>query len=346
MQKEPLRILVIRTDRIGDILLSTPVIKNLRLAYPDAYIAMMCRSYTLDIVKYNPYLNEVIAYDQDNLHKGWFSSMKFALMLGKKKFDLALILHPTNRAHILAFFAGIPRRVGFDRKLPFLLTQKIKDTKFEGEKHEMEYALDVLRAIGIEPKDKTPFMQISKADDDWAIEFLKKNNVRDEELLVAINPGASCPSRRWPVERFAEVADAIIKEYNAKVLVISGPEEVGLGEKVIRLMHYPAIDASGKTTVAQLAALLKHCKLIICTDTGPMHIAATFGASVIVMFGRNQRGLSPLRWGPLAKNSTILHKEVGCIECLAHNCTRGFKCLKAITVEDVLSAVEEILKGP
>ncbi|MDD5045000.1 MAG: glycosyltransferase family 9 protein, partial [Candidatus Omnitrophica bacterium] len=148
------RILIVRTDRIGDVLLSTPVIRAMRDAYPAAYIAMLVSPYAKETVEGNPYLDEVLVYDKDARHKSWLASRNFARALKRKQFDLALILHPTNRMHLVTFFAGIPRRIGYDRKMSFLLTDKIKHTKHLGEKHEMEYALDMVRYLGIEPKEK------------------------------------------------------------------------------------------------------------------------------------------------------------------------------------------------
>ena len=107
-------------------------------------------------------------------------------------------------------------------------------------------------------------------------------------------------------------------------------------------MRYPAINLAGKTSVSQLASLLKKCQLFISNDSGPVHIASSLVVPVISIFGRNQKGLSPKRWGPVGKNDRVVHKEVGCLECLAHNCKRDFACLKAISVEDVLNTVDLI----
>ena len=121
----PKKILLIRTDRLGDVILSTPVIHNLRIAYPDSHIAFMCRPYTREVLLGNPDLDEVIVYDKYNKQRSLRSSIEFAFYLRKKKFDLAIILHPTNRMHMVTFFAGIPLRLGWDRKMSFLLSKKI-----------------------------------------------------------------------------------------------------------------------------------------------------------------------------------------------------------------------------
>ncbi len=338
------RILIVRTDRIGDVLLSTPVIKALRDNYPYAYIAMMVSPYGKNIVEDNPYLDEVIVYDKDGKHKSWGRSLKFALNLKKKRFDLAVILHPTNRVHLVAFFAGIRRRVGYGRKLGFLLTDRIKHIKQLGEKHESEYALDLVRYLGIEPKEKTLFLPINPESEAWVEELFKHEEIKKTDRLLAIHPGASCPSKIWPNERFADVADRLIARYGFKALVIAGPKDLALAESVIRHMHKPAVNLSGKTSVSQLASILKRCNLFISNDSGPVHIACAVGTPVISIFGRKQKGLSPARWGPTGKKDRVLHKESGCIECFAHNCTKEFACLKAITVDDVINAADEILK--
>jgi heptosyltransferase-2 len=338
------RILIVRTDKIGDVLLSTPVIKALRDNYPDAYIAMMVSSYARDIVAGNPYLNEVIIYDKDSTHKGWLDSIEFANNLRGKRFDLALILHPTNRVHLLTFFAGIPRRIGYDRKLGFLLTDWIKHTKQLGEKHELEYNLDLIRYLDIEPKDKSLFMPIRLDSEKWVKELLRENAIGEDDRLSVIHPGASCPSKIWPNERFAEIADALVERYGFKILVVAGLRDIAIAQAVIGHMHHPAINLGGRTSVSELASLLKKCSLFISNDSGPVHIASAVGTPVISIFGRNQKGLSPLRWGPLGLRDRVLHKEVGCIQCLAHNCKKEFACLKAVTAEEVLKVVDEILK--
>ncbi len=344
-KKDFKRILIVRTDRIGDVLLSTPVIKAFRDNYPHAYIAMMASPYGKNVVEDNPYLDEVIVYDKDGKHKSWARSLKFARNLKKKRFDVAIILHPTNRVHLVTFFAGIPRRVGYDRKLSFLLTDRIKHTKQLGQKHELEYALDLARYLGIEPKDNNIFLSVKPAAEARVEELLKEEGIGKNDKLLAIHPAASCPSKVWPNERFAEVADRLIAKYGFKAVVVSGPRDLTLARNVIRHMRSPAVNLAGKTSVGELAALLKRCSLFISNDSGPVHIAAAVGAPVVSIFGRSQKGLSPLRWGPVGKKSMVLHKNVGCIECLAHNCVKGFACLKAITVDNVIEAADILLKG-
>jgi lipopolysaccharide heptosyltransferase II len=338
------RILIVRTDRIGDVLLSTPVIKALRQNYPDAYIAMMVSPYAKDIVEANPYLDQAIIYDKDAKHKSWSRSIKFSQRLKKKKFDLAVILHPTNRVHLVTFFAAIPRRIGYNKKLGFLLSDRIKHTKHLGHKHELEYNLDLIRYLGIEPQDLNLFMPIRAESEKWVDDLFKQEGIKEKDLLLTIHPGASCPSKIWPNERFAEVADKLIEKYGFKALIVAGPKDITLAKSLIKHMHRAAVDLSGRTSVSQLASLLKRSRLFVSNDSGPVHIASSVGVPVISIFGRNQKGLSPDRWGPVGRKDKILHKEVGCIECFAHNCIKEFACLKAITTDDVIKAATAIME--
>ena len=160
------RILITRTDRIGDVILSLPAIKAVRKAFPDDYIAIIVQPRIDDLLKGNPYVDEVIVYDKSKKHKGVLKNLGFIKWLRSKKFDIVLNLHSTKRMNLLCFLAGIPKRVGYARgKADFLLTDKIEYTKKLGEKHEAEYSLDILRYLGINPEFSNPFIYVQHEDE-------------------------------------------------------------------------------------------------------------------------------------------------------------------------------------
>lgn len=339
------KILVIRTDRIGDVLLSTPVLFNLRKAFPQAHLAIMVTPYARDIVYGNPNINEVIIYDKRGLHKGWFATIEFAIAVAKKRFDLALVLHPTNRAHIVSFLAGIKHRIGYDKKFSFLLTYKLPDNKFKGKKHERDYALDLLIHLGLDVEKVMPFMPI-RQDSEVQVERLFKVEGIDvsRDKLVAIHPGASCPSKRWPIDYFAKTARTLIKEKTVKIAIIGASENAQTARRLAGLIDSSSvIDFTGRTSVSQLASVLKRSNLFISNDSGPVHIASSLNTPVIAIFGRNQRGLSPKRWGPLGQRDRIVYKDVGCQLCLAHNCNKDFLCLKSIKPEEICELARSFL---
>ncbi len=338
------RILIIRLDRLGDVILSTPVIKSVRDAYPASRISVMVRPYCEDVVKGNPYLDEVIVYDKGGREKDFSGNLSFISGLRGRNFDLALILHPTARSHIITFLSGIPERVGYDKKLGWLLTKKIPHTKQFGLKHEIDYTLDILRYIGIESPEKELYMPVQDSSEEKIDGIFSRNGLSGNDTVIALNPAASCASKRWPEKKFAELGDRLVNEYKARIIIISGAEDKALADSVSGLMKSPSLDLSGMTTIGDLASVLKRTALFISNDSGPVHMACALGRPVIAIFGRSDRGLSPRRWGPVGKSDVVLHKDVECHECLAHNCKIGFKCLEAITVDDALAAASRILR--
>jgi len=340
------RILVVRTDRMGDLVLSTPVFRELRMHYPGAYLAALVRPYTRAVVEANPYIDEVIAYDKKECDRNICRFFRFIRGLRQKRFDCALVLHPTNRDHVIAFLSGIPRRIGYNRKMGFLLTDRIIHDKQFGKKHESDYALDMVRTLGIEPREKEFFVPCDRRAEKWADDLFRAAGIRQSDRVIVINPGASCPSKIWPPERYAAVADALAGQ-GRKIVVLAGPDSLDkkTAQSVIKHMNASAVDCIDKAPIPETASIFRRSSLVISADTGPMHIAAAIGVPVIAIFGRNQPGISPRRWGPVNKNSVVLHKDAGCAVCLAHDCTRGFACLSAITVAEVLAAADKILEN-
>ena len=338
------RILIVRTDRIGDVVLSTPTLTAVRKAFPKAYIAMMVSSETKEIVMFNPYLNEVIIYDKKVRQRGIFKTLQFAGRLRDKRFDIAFILHSTNRVNLVTFLAGIPKRVGYKRgKMDFLLTDTLDYKKRLGDKHEAEYSLDVLRHIGIKAEMSSLVMPVDKKSENKIEKLFRENGLKHGEKILVLHPGASDASKMWPHENFAKTADVLIEKFGLKTVLISGPEHVSLGEKVRKLTKHEPVFLCGKTSIGDLAALFKKTSLFISNDSGPVHIACAVGVPVVSIFSRNEKGLSPQRWGPLGKNVAVLHKDVGCTECLAHNCKKAFLCLRSVTVEEVVEKASELL---
>ena len=339
------RILITRTDRIGDVVLSLPAIKAARKAFPDSYIAVMVQPRMADILKGNPDINEVIIYDKNKKHKGLLKGFRFIKWLKAKRFATALILHSTKRINLVCCLAGIPRRIGYARgKADFLLTDKLEYTKRFGEKHEAEYSLDILRYLGINPEFSIPSIYIQKEDEKRAREILNGLGVAAGEKFVILHPGASCKSKMWPLENFAKLGDMLVENLQLKAMINLAPDQAGLGDKVKDMMRNKPVFFCGPTTLGELAALFKKASMVISNDSGPVHIAAGAGTPVISIFGRNQKGLSPVRWRPLGDKAVAIHKDVGCIECLAHDCEKGFLCLKEITAEEVFKEAEKLLK--
>lgn len=320
------------------------MIKAVRDAYPQSHIAVMVRPYAHEIIKGNPYLDEVITYDKSKRGIGVWSDLKFIIKLRKKRFDLALILHPKNRTHIIAFLSGIRERIGYNKKLGMLLTKKIPHLKQYGLKHEIDYTLDILDHAGIPCKDKSLYVAINDSSEKKISRIFSENGISKDDTVVTVHPGSSCPSKRWGMSHFARVADELARSHKARIVIIAGLHDKKFGDGVAVLMREKNLNLSCKTTVSDIVSILKRSRLFISNDSGPVHISCAVGTPVISIFGRNNRGLSPRRWRPVGSRDVALHKDIGCVVCRSHNCKLIFKCLEAISEEEVLAAARLILR--
>ncbi|MBI2166825.1 MAG: glycosyltransferase family 9 protein [Candidatus Omnitrophica bacterium] len=232
--RDPSRILITRTDRMGDLLLSTPVFEALRLRFPKAHLACLTFLENRELVEGNPFLDEVILYDKRGGEKGGFGNFRFARRLAEKRFDTVVHLHPTNRMHWVSWLAGIPVRIGYRKKNAWALTHTIEDRKGEGLKHESEYNFDLLKFLNVKPPEKLRTYFPLKERDRVSLEFLLRNLSPSPFALSprggegggegsrsygVLNPSASCPSKVWPAERFARLADRLQEKFGFPVVL-------------------------------------------------------------------------------------------------------------------------------
>ncbi len=337
------RILVTRTDRLGDLVLSTPVFEALRKHFPDTHLACLTFVENREVVEGNPFLNEVILYDKKGSEKGWWGNFRFARKLARGRFDAVIHLHPTNRMHLVSWLARIPMRIGYRKKCGWALTQSIEDQKKEGLKHESEYNFDLLKLLNVPSNGRpNPYFPLKEKDQRSLHLLLRNLGLGADRSYAVLNPSASCPSKIWPLDRFAALSDVLQKKYGLATVLIGSGGDRKFAAKVKSLAELSVKDLSGKISIGMLGWLLKEAKLLISNDSGPVHVAQAVGTPVVSIFGRNQAGLSPRRWGPLGEGGRVIHKEVACPVCLAHNCQINFLCLDAVSVEEVLSAAEEV----
>lgn len=338
-----LKVLVIRLDRIGDAILSLPAISAIRDRFPDAWISMMVRPPLRDLLDGHPLIDEVIPYEYQTggSHRFPQGYRRFLKEIVSRHFDAAFILHPGIRSELIPYLAGIPYRVGFDSGRSFLLTHKAKDHRKDGNKHESEYALDVVRAFASgNLRAQKPALSVDAQTAERVSEKIK--NAFGGELpkkLIAFHAGASCPSKRWPSERFAELGLRVARETGAGIIFLGGKEEKDLSEDLARQIGSRAVSLAGVLSLKESAAAAAQCGVLVSNDSGPVHMAAAAGARTVVIFGRNKAGLSPARWKPLGEGHRWIQKDVGCQVCLAHRCPIEFECLKAVSVDEVFALI-------
>ncbi|MBN3038761.1 MAG: glycosyltransferase family 9 protein [Candidatus Omnitrophica bacterium] len=336
------KILVLRPDRIGDVILATPVLEALRNHFPHAHIALLVSDQNRDLVAANPFVNEIITIG----HKGiWgiFRNNKLLKKLKKERFDLALVLYPVLWCNLLVFLSSIPYRLGHDfHGNGFLLTTRVPYTCEKESRHEVDVNLQVLEAIGIKPKRKRLHVSVSQEAEKHIASFLYENNISPQDLVVVIHPGAYEQHIRWMSDGFAKVAWRLIDEHDAKVVILGGPGEEGLVDKVCGLAGEKTIPATG-LMLSETISLIKRAGLFLGNSTGPMHIAAALEVPVVAIFGNIHPLDSFKKWGPYGGKHIIVHKDVGCRQCQPSDCSH-FRCMKAITADEVFAACQAQIK--
>jgi len=305
-------ILIVRTDRIGDVVLTTPAIKAIRQFYPSSHVTVLVAPATYELVNGNPYVDEILVDDRQGRHKGLFGFLRLVREISSKKFDLAVVYHTKRRYNLACYAAGIPFRLGYkNNKFGSLLTYPLKDTRAQGVKHEAEYCMDVLKEIGIENDDLDIFVPTQKEAEDWVLHWMQENNLKPNEFIV-VHPGASDAAKCWPIANFASLMDRLAERNALKIVLIGSPQTVSIAQEILRQTRQASrfLDLTGKTSLAQTASLLRRSRLLISNDSGPVHVAAGVGTSVISLFLRNQAGINAERWKPLGPKSFILDNKL------------------------------------
>lgn len=297
-----MRILVSRIDRIGDVVLSTPIPREIKKAYPDSFVSVLVKKYTRDIYLNNPFIDEIILYDGEN-DSNPKSFWQLITEIKKYKFTHAFMLLPNERLNWILFFSGIPTRIGVGHKFyMFLSFSKYVDRKkYIPLRHEADYCLDMVRKIGIEPMSLEPEIFLSN-EEIIERDLIKRKLAPNGELLIGINTTSGKSSPNLTIEEYTKLIFRLSEESNIRVIVTDNnpPDEI----KNIKGVAYPNIDLSLRESIINFSAL----DLLISSSTGPMHICAALKVPTISMFCPLP-ACSPKLWGPLGNKSEIILPE-------------------------------------
>ncbi len=300
--KKQLRVLVSRIDRIGDVVLSTPIPREIKKNFPDSFVSVLVKKYTRDMYIHNPHVDEIIMYESEDDSKPK-TFWQLVREIRKLKFTHAFMLLPNERLNWILFFSGITHRIGVGHKLYQFLSfsQFVDRKKYIPLRHEADYCLDMIRKIGIEPKSMRPEIFLSE-DETLKKDEIKKNLAPNGELLIGINTTSGKSSPNLTVEEYRKLIVRLTKESNIRVIVTDNnpPDEI----KSIEGVAYPNIDLSLRESIINFSTL----DVLISASTGPMHICAALKVQTISMFCPLP-ACSPMLWGPLGNKSEIILPE-------------------------------------
>jgi len=359
----PKRILVVKLSDIGDVLTATPALRALRESFPAARLDALIPPNSAPVLAESPLVDDVIVFDKFQYDRpidafrpsSLAAVVRFTRDLRRQCYDCLVILHHlttrwgTLKYALLAVTSGAKVRVGLDNGRGWFLTHRVPDKGF-GAKHEVEYWLDAVGTIGAGTEDTSLEMAIGAEDEAFVNDQIPMTKSQTPRPVVAIHPGSGGYSlaRRWPPKGFAQVADALVERYRARIVLVGTPAD-GVSQ-VASLMRSEAVNLEGSTNLKQLAAILKRCDLFIGADSGVMHLAAAVGTPLVAIFGpSNHRA-----WGPWPRDGRhiILRADLPCSPCSYVGYKVGQRegceamtCMKAIAPEMVLAVAERLLQG-
>jgi heptosyltransferase-2 len=365
----PRRILVRGTNWLGDAVMTTPALLRLREKFSDAHIALLTHAKLAALWQQHPAINETISFSAGE------SVFSIAKKVRAGKFDLALVLPNSPRAALEIFLAGIPQRIGYARPWRnFLLTQvvpprvgavkmhkrtageiqsliadeqsgKRKAESGNSTAHQIHEYLHLTAALGANPEPLAPQLAVTPGEIAAA-----KNKFALEKIngpVFGLNPGAEYgPAKRWPLEKFITAAKEIQQRTHCFWVVLGGKGDAELATRIAGEIQQPAsrsqhLNLAGQTSLRELMALLKICRVVLTNDTGPMHVAAALGTPVVVPFGST----SPELTGPGLPGDArhrLLKSDAPCAPCFLRECPIDFRCMNGLGVERVVAAVLEL----
>lgn len=334
----PKRILVVKLDHIGDVLLATPIFSNLRKAYPNSELHALTGSWSRTILENNPDINRVLEYNSPYFcRSGHPTSLRKAFQLYRQlrqqKYDLLIELRGDWRFVMFALLRVTSKRLN---RASLQIGNKFGVSKFSG-KHEAIRNLDVLKQAGIPTPIQNTTFTVKGEDEKWTSDFLTSQKIQVLNPIVAIHPGSPVPQKRWKTERFAELADWLVENKQVQILFVGVKDEIPIINEIQKKMTMESTNIAGETNISQLASILLRCSIFIGNDSGPMHLAAAVGVQTIGLFGPGD----PERFGPVGEKCFTIRKKLDCLSCSGEVCKFGSdECMSKIQVEHVIQCLE------
>ena len=332
MKNTPEKILIIKPSALGDIIHTLPVLPVLRAHYPGAEIHWLVAKGFHTVLENHPMIDRLWTIDKNkwkkvkNLKDTFKELKELKNNLKSESFDLVIDFQGLFRTGLIASFTASKKRIGFKQAregAPLFYTDKV-DVDWEGI-HAVDRYLKLLEHIGCDiSKVEFPFAPFEEN-----IPLMKEL----PEKYAVIVPSAGKKANRWPADRFGQVASKL----PIKTVVVSSPADAEIADEVVQNSNGQAISVAGRTTIMELAALIKKAEYMITNDTGPMHIAAAFGIPAFAIFGP----ANPIRTGPYGKIHTVISLNLPCAPCYAKKTCSTWECMENITVDMVYETIKE-----
>ncbi len=337
------QLLVRASNWIGDCVMSVAALRELRRLQPETRLTVAGRRWVTDLFEGQSFVDRVFTWDRP----GYWNRFR---AVGSLRGSDSVLLFPNSFSSALSpFLARVPQRLGYQTDgRSFLLTHRAQPRTKQLGLHQAFYYLDLIHQLGLSETDyvaRDDFapdisLEAPGSGVEEANRLLREIGIDRTRPLVILSPGAAFgPAKRWYPDRYAAVADLLVNQEGAQILLVGSAQEQPLAELVLVHMKRKAHDLSGRTTLATLMGLLSECDLLLTNDSGPMHLAAALNRPQVALFGSTDE----IATGPLCRRAVVIHKHVECSPCLLRECPIDLRCFDRITVEEVFEAARGLL---
>lgn len=337
-------ILLIRTDRIGDVILTTPAIKLLHQAYPEARIYFLTREYTAPLLKHHPYLDSTILYKPEDQHRGLRGHLKLSQELKEKNFDLAFLFYPQAGIAFSLFWAGILNRVGTGyRWFSFLLNQRKYEHRKYGERHELEYNLSLIEKYISQiptPADISFEFSPNRKLQELREKTLQQYRIKNEYIIIHPGSGGSAPN--LPTDKYVQIINYLSKNQKSNLVLVGDPAEKELISKISDAAGNNLVKIMGDWNLETYMAVISGTRYFISNSTGPLHIARAFDVPLLAFYCP-AIPCAPERWGPYNRLEHVITPAViPCKTCNIDKCPHG-NCLENIPWSSIKSHLDRFM---
>jgi heptosyltransferase-2 len=342
--REIRRLLVRGTNWIGDAVLTLPALAAIRRGMPEAHISVLAKPWVGEVYRICPHVDAIFPFREPGDHAGVPGKLRLARDLRAARFDAAILLQNAIEAAIVTLLAGIPHRAGYNSDgRGLLLTSSVRRTREIRRVHQSLYYVEMVRALGCPPPAPEAPLLVPPAEyRDLAQKVLRERGRNPEAPVAGIAPGAAYgPAKRWYPERFAAVADRLAEEFGGTVLVFGSAGDRESASAVRAAARTELVDLAGSTSLREALALISRCRVFVSNDSGLMHVAAALGVPTVAVFGST----NPVTTGPMGPRFSILRRPADCSPCYRETCPEDFRCMNAITAEDVWTEARALLEG-
>jgi heptosyltransferase-2 len=331
-----MKILVVRTDRIGDVVLALPLAEVLHNHFPYAKIHFMLSETSSPLAENNPYIEKIVEYNNERI-------TEYIRKLKEERYDIGILVHPTFPLSLILTLARIPQRIGTGyRWYSFLLNRRVYEHRQPSEKHEISYNLRLLRSLGIDEEIKLPTLYVKKEEKENVRGFLKRLNINPENFIV-VHPGSRGSTLPWPEQNYRELVFLLEENTDHGIVLTGTKEEFSDNERIKSGNRGRVKNLAGMTNLRQLTVIISMAKMIISISTGPMHIASATKTPVVAFFSPS-RVTRKTRWAPLTKSLILEPPVPHCQRCIREKC-QFFNCMALIKPEEVCAKIQDWYKN-